>query len=182
MTVVEDRARRVAARHTRLDASAAGRARIVVGIDGSERSLNAFAWAVREAELRRCTVHVVMAWQHPQAYNAPNVWGLGMDPWIDTDSDLSTSAKLEAVRILERLTRKARPATNVPTRCEAIEGHPASVLLNAARDADLLVVGSRGHGGFVGMLMGSVSHHVLAHATCPVVVVPDPQDREADVL
>lgn len=152
------------------------RGRIVVGVDGSERSLHVLAWAVREAELRGCTVHVVMAWQLPQAYNAANVWGLGMDPWLDTDADLSTSAKLEAVRLVERLTQQARPAKNVPTRCEAIEGHPASVLLNAAKNADMLVVGSRGHGGFFGMLLGSVSLHVLAHSTCPVVVVPDSQD------
>jgi nucleotide-binding universal stress UspA family protein len=177
MTIVDDRSKRVGPRNAGSEDSPSRRGRIVVGIDGSERSLHALAWAVREAGLRGCTVHVVMAWQHPQAYNAANVWGLGIDPWIDTDANLSTSAKLEAVRLVERLTQQARPAKNLPTRCEAIEGHPASVLLSAAKNADLLVVGSRGHGGFVGMLIGSVSHHVLAHSPCPVVVVPDPQDR-----
>jgi nucleotide-binding universal stress UspA family protein len=52
-----------------------------------------------------------------------------------------------------------------------VQGHPAQVLADAAADADLLVVGSRGHGGFAGMLLGSVSHHVIAHARCPVVVI-----------
>lgn len=58
---------------------------------------------------------------------------------------------------------------------EVVEGHPAKVLVDMVSDSDLLVIGSRGHGGFAGSLLGSVSHHVVAHARCPVVVVPDPR-------
>ena len=61
-----------------------------------------------------------------------------------------------------------------------VEGHPAGILIEASAQADLLVVGSRGHGGFVGALLGSVSHRCVAHALCPVVVVPPPQSRAAN--
>jgi nucleotide-binding universal stress UspA family protein len=176
MTVVDDRS----PLNTDLPDSPSHRGRIVVGVDGSERSLHALAWAGREAELRHCTVHVVMAWHLPHAYNAPNVLGLGMDPWLDPNARPPTSAKLEAIRLVEEVTHRAGLAKNVHTRCEAIEGHPASVLLSAAKNARMLVVGSRGHGGFVGMLLGSVSHHVLAHSVCPVVVVPDPMGYPED--
>jgi nucleotide-binding universal stress UspA family protein len=150
-----------------------GSGRIVVGVDGSGRSMAALEWALEEARLRGCSVEAVMAWQHPQAYGAANVVGLGMDPSLETEEVLATSAAAEAVR----RAGQNGAADAVPTTWEAVEGHPAEVLVGTAEDADLLVVGSRGHGGFVGMLLGSVSQHVLAHAKCPVVVVPDPQHR-----
>ena len=151
------------------DASA-GTGRIVVGADDSVASLAALNWAVQQARHRGGSVHAVMAWQRPQAYGAANVWGVGMDPSFDAEA-LAASAATEAARLGERATH----IPDVAITTEAIEGHPAEVLLGAAEDADLLVVGSRGHGGFVGALLGSVSRHVVAHSPCPVVVVPDPQ-------
>lgn len=153
-----------------------GSGRIVVGVDGSAPSTKALGWALQEGQIRNSRVNVVMAWQQPQAYGAPNVWGLGMDPSFNADGFLTSAAEAQVAR----LAQQAGPSKGVQTMWEAIEGHPAEVLVEASKDADLLVVGSRGHGGFIGMLLGSVSQHVLAHARCPVVVVRDPQPHDAD--
>ena len=152
----------------------AGGDRLVVGLDGSVGSLAALRWAAQEARLHGGAVHAVMAWQHPQAYGAPNIWGLGMDASLDTET-LLASATAEAARLGEQAGR----SPDVVITTEAVEGHPAEVLLGAANGADLLVVGSRGHGGFVGSLLGSVSQHLVAHSRCPVVVVPNLQHDAA---
>lgn len=144
---------------------------IVVGMDGSTRSMAALAWAIAEARVRGCGVKIVMAWQQPQAYGAADVWGLGTDPSLDAAEVLASAAEAEAARLAEQ----AAPTGDVPMTWKTVEGHPVRVLVHTSESADLLVVGSRGHGGFVGMLLGSVSQNVLAHARCPVVVVPDPQ-------
>lgn len=141
--------------------------RIVVGVDGSTRSMAALEWAVSEARVRGGSVQAVLAWQPVQLSGE----SLGMGPSLEDDV-LESAAAEEAARLAER-TRSA----DVPMTWEAVQGHPAWVLVAAAEQADLLVVGSRGHGGFVGMLLGSVSQHVMSHARCPVVVVPDPQRR-----
>lgn len=148
-----------------------GTRRIVVGVDGSAGSIAALKWAVQEARQRGSSLSAVMAWQHPHAYYAVNVWGLGMDPSIDTERALASRAAAEVARLVE----EAGQGQDVAIACEAVEGHPAEVLLGVAERAELLVVGTRGHGRFVGTLLGSVSQHVLAHARCPVVVIPDPQ-------
>lgn len=145
--------------------------RIVVGVDGSEGSLAALTWAVHETRLRGGTLRVVMAWQMPQAFGSANVWGLGMDPSLDAETVLAEAAAKEA----DRLSADVDPGGEASMRWEAVEGHPAWALIGAAESADLLVVGSRGHGGFVGALLGSVSQHVVTHAGCPVVVIPHPQ-------
>jgi nucleotide-binding universal stress UspA family protein len=147
---------------------ASGEYRIVVGVDGSPGSMTALDWAVREAGQRGASVHAVMAWEYPQAY-ATNVWGLGMDPTLDIKEGLATATAAEASRIAGEVGE----AEDMAITSAAVEGHPARALLQAAEDADLLVVGSRGHGGFVGALLGSVSQHVVCHASCPVVVVPN---------
>ena len=152
--------------------ASSGTGRIVIGVDGSAGSTAALEWAVREAELRGGSVHAVMAWQHPRT-NAANAWGLGMDPSIDSQRALATAAAGEAARLGE----EASQGRDVAMTREAVEGHPAQALLAVAEDTDLLVVGSRGHGGFIGLLLGSVSQHVVAHARCPVVVVPAPEQR-----
>lgn len=148
---------------------AAGTGRIVVGVDGSTQAQAALQWALQEAELRGVPVQVVMAWRTVPVYNAPNIQALSSP--IITDQELAASAQAE----VERIARDAGQDGKVTVTGEAPEGHPARVLIDAAADAGALVVGSRGHGGFVGALLGSVSQHVVAHAMCPVVVVPDPQ-------
>ena len=146
-------------------------ARVVVGVDGSGGSIAALRWAAREASLRAIAVHVVMAWQRPMQYGAPNMFGPGMDPSYDIEKSLAAAGAEETARLVE----EARKERDVPMTWETIEGHPAMALLAVVEDADILVVGSRGHGGFVSALLGSVSQHVVAHARCPVVVIPGPE-------
>jgi nucleotide-binding universal stress UspA family protein len=144
---------------------------IVVGVDGSPGSLVALQWAAREARLRGAALRVVMAWQMPTTYGSANVVGLGTDPAMDAQAVLSEAAENET----SRLGAEVDPDLDVQMSWEVVQGHPAKALIDAAASADLLVVGSRGHGGFVGALLGSVSQHVVTHASCPVVVIPDPQ-------
>ena len=143
--------------------------RIVVGIDGSAGSGAALDWAVSEAQLRGVPVHAVMTWQEPQFYRAAGIGTLGMNLSEDTTRELSTAT----TRAVAQLAADASRGHNVVITSEAVEGNPAEVLLLAAEDAAVLVVGSGGYGRFVGVLLGSVSQHVVAHTRCPVVVVPE---------
>jgi nucleotide-binding universal stress UspA family protein len=138
--------------------------RVVVGVDGSEGSRLALVAAVEQAREHDATLTVVTTWTQPVAAGAP---GYASYQWI-SDADLSAVAKQQQADVLAAVLG-TEPSLKVEQ--EVVEGHPASVLVDAARDADLVVVGSRGHGGFVGMLLGSVSQHVAAHASCPVLVV-----------
>jgi nucleotide-binding universal stress UspA family protein len=131
---------------------------IVVGTDGSKASLRALEWAARQAEFTGSSLEIVTAWEWPTSYG----WSVIPDSY-DPAGDLK--AMLEP--ILATL-RAEHPNVEVTTRI--VEGHPAPVLIHASHGASLLVVGSRGHGEFVGMLIGSTSEHCVAHAACPVVV------------
>jgi nucleotide-binding universal stress UspA family protein len=142
--------------------------RIVVGVDGSPGSMAALGWAVDEARLRGTSLHVVMTWEMPQTYGSPSIVGMGMDPSLDAKAMLAEAADKEAARLAQDVL------PDVPTVWEVVQGHPGWKLTEVSDGADLLVVGSRGHGGFVGTLLGSVSQHVVAHAPCAVVVIPDP--------
>ncbi len=141
----------------------AGIGRIVVGVDGSNSSRKALAWAYDEAGHHGATLVVVMTW-HP-----PTTPPYGSIP----PEDYGGEPRREALELLERFTSELvpkDPAVDVHTSIE--EGrNPAKSLIERSSEADLVVVGSRGHGGFIGMLLGSVSQHVVAHAECPVVVV-----------
>jgi nucleotide-binding universal stress UspA family protein len=140
-------------------------ASIVVGIDGSENARAALRWAAGEAAVRNATLRVVYAWEYPYVALAAGPAGGALPPLIDlqeaataTCDQIVDEAELPPGLTLERVVR---------------EGSPARVLLEeAAKDADLLVVGSRGHGGFVGLLVGSVATQVVNHAEIPTVVVP----------
>jgi nucleotide-binding universal stress UspA family protein len=143
--------------------------RIVVGVDGSPGSKAALEWAIREAQVRASSVHILVVWQYPLATPA-NVWGLGMDPSLDVQQAVEAAS----TEVASRLGLTASAQGDAATTWAATEGDPARALLAASEDADLVVVGSRGHGAFVGALLGSVSHQVVAHAHCPVVVVPNP--------
>jgi nucleotide-binding universal stress UspA family protein len=140
--------------------------RIVVGVDGSECSKNALAWALTQARWTGATVEAVSAWQEPAMYgfiyaSAPAVFeGEGIS---------SLTAKVLQETVAE-VTDHAGAPVDVVTR--TVEGPPAQVLLQAAAGAQLLVVGSRGHGAFSGMLLGSVSQHCVQQAPCPVTVIP----------
>jgi nucleotide-binding universal stress UspA family protein len=134
--------------------------RIVVGVDGSMSSSAALDWAARQAELTGAHVEVVMAWEWPMVYGAPYAFPVEYDPMAD------------ATRVLDEVISHAAAAhPTVDFRPIVTEGHPAPALVAASKGADLLVVGSRGHGEFAGMLLGSVSEHCVTNAHCPVFVL-----------
>jgi nucleotide-binding universal stress UspA family protein len=137
------------------------RRRIVVGVDGSESSLAALRWAVRQAELTGAPLEVVSAWEWPVSYSG---WETPLPPDYDPAD--------EARRQLDKaVSAVLTPGDAIEVRQSVIEGHPAPVLEALSKTADLVVVGSHGHGEFVGMLLGSVSEHCVTHCHCPVVVI-----------
>ncbi|HEY2075372.1 MAG TPA: universal stress protein [Streptosporangiaceae bacterium] len=137
------------------------RRRIVVGVDGSESSLAALRWAVRQAELTGAPLEAVSAWEWPVSYSG---WETPMPPDYDPAD--------EAQRQLDKAVSAAlTPADAIEVRRSVIEGHAAPVLEALSKTADLVVVGSHGHGEFAGMLLGSVSEHCATHCHCPVVVI-----------
>lgn len=137
--------------------------KIVVGVDGSAGSLEALRWAFAEAALRGSTLEAVAVWQYPMMTTIP---AFGAVPEI---ADLSEQTEQTLRVTLADAGVASTP--EVPVTIAVAEGAPAAALLAAAADADLLVVGSRGHGGFAGLLLGSVSHQLTMHSRCPVVVV-----------
>jgi len=141
--------------------------RIVVGIDGSAESKQALRWAVAEAKLRGAALRVVHTWFFP--YIAP---GPGVDPVL-LDADLIETVRRLAEELVDgELAELGDTTSGVDIERAVVEGAPAPALLEAAEGADLLVVGSRGRGGFTGLLLGSVSQQCAHHAPCPLVIVP----------
>jgi nucleotide-binding universal stress UspA family protein len=138
--------------------------RIVVGVDGSEPARAALRWAVAQARLTGAAVEAVIAWHYP--YLAA---GYGWAPLavMQAPDFAETAEKL----VTDVVSSVVDPAAAVPVTTKAAEGSPAGVLLDAARGAQLLVVGSRGLGGFTEALLGSVSQHCVHHAPCPVVII-----------
>ena len=141
--------------------------RIVVGIDGSKGSDEALRFALAEARLRGVGLRIVCAWATPTAAYA----GMAYVPTFDLRDVEEEAAQLKLKAAVESLG--ADPGVAVET--VALEGHPADTLLSQASGADLLVVGSRGLGGFSSLLLGSVSQQVVHHAPCPVAIVPHPK-------
>ncbi len=133
--------------------------RIVVGVDGSQSSLDALSWAGRQAAMTSASLEVVTTWEWPSSYGWAVPVPEDFDPERDVRQTLETT--LEPVRA-------AHPQVQVTAR--VVSGHPAPALVEASKGAELLVVGSRGHGEFVGMVIGSVSEYCAAHAFCPVLV------------
>ncbi|ALV39227.1 universal stress protein [Streptomyces sp. CdTB01] len=136
-------------------------ATIVVGIDGSPASAKALDWATEEARLRGAVLRILHAWSSP--YHGSEI------------------ARRACEAVHEPLQRAAEEtidaalghtmALDVAIERRTVQGPPTQALIEAAQDADLLVVGARGHGGFATLLLGSVSHQCALHAPCPVVIV-----------
>ena len=133
---------------------------IVVGVDGSDPSKRALTWAAHQAKLTGAQLNVVTTWEYPPT--------LGWAPPYPSDFDPNKDAT-KALRDTVDAVLGSDPG--MPLQLTVAEGHPAFVLTEAAEGAELLVVGSRGHGAFAGMVLGSVSEYCAAHAPCPVVVV-----------
>jgi nucleotide-binding universal stress UspA family protein len=144
---------------------------IVVGVDGSDESVEACAWALEEARLRGAALRVVHAWQYLPIVAEP----LAALPPMPID-ELVAGARTVAEQVVARATGDTAAGVEVDYRI--VEGPAAAAVIDAARDADLLVVGSRGRGGFTGLLLGSVSQQVVHHAPCPVVVLPRHTHRD----
>ena len=138
---------------------------IIVGIDGSIHSRRALEWAISEAAVRDMPLTVLTVQQAVMSY-----WGPVIYPG---DGDLTEHARKvaqeETDSALAKLSAEARPPE---VTVLAVPGAPAEELLKRAEDADMIVVGSRGAGGFKKLLLGSVSSTVTHHAHCPVVVIP----------
>jgi nucleotide-binding universal stress UspA family protein len=138
--------------------------RIVAGIDGSPSSISALRWAIRQAGLTGATVDAMIAWHYPASAG-----GYG---WAPTGTGTAFDFKENAEKVLaDAISTACDLGSSVPVRARVVEGNAAQVLLDASDGADLLVVGSRGHGGFTEALLGSVSQHCVHHAHCPVVVI-----------
>lgn len=140
--------------------------RIVVGVDGSDASKQALRWAARQAELTKGVVEAVAAWNIPHLYGA-RAW---LPPSSTEEAALKDRAHKELSDAVEETVGASPP---VEVRIEVRYGTAAGVLIDASRDAAVLVVGSRGLGGFSGLLLGSVAQHCVQHAACPVLVVRD---------
>jgi nucleotide-binding universal stress UspA family protein len=136
-----------------------GKPRIVVGVDGSGPSEEALRWAARFADMFGAELEVVTAWEYPSSYG----WAAIAPEW-DPAQDMT--------KVLEDAAHAVfgdRPPDGMQLIVR--EGVAAKVLLDASKDAVMVVVGSRGHGGFAGLLLGSVSANVAEHASCPVFIV-----------
>src|SRR5579875_870296 len=138
------------------------KARVLVGVDGSASACKALEWALHYADAVGGQVVAVSVW-----HGALYVVGPGVMPPPPYDAGQAAQDTLTAAVTAVAGAR----ASAIEQRIE--NGSPAEVLIDLSRDADLLVVGSRGHGGFTGMLLGSVSSHCVHHAHCPVAVIRD---------
>lgn len=132
---------------------------VVVGIDGSAASLEALEWAAHQAELTTANLEIVMTWDWPMTYG----WAVPVPEGYDPEQDVQ-----KAVQQVEADVRAKHPAIEITAR--VLRGHPAPLLVEESKGADVLVVGSRGHGEFVGMVIGSVSEYSATNAHCPVLV------------
>ena len=139
-----------------------GGERIVVGVDGSPSSCQALRWAARQAKLTGASLEVVTSWELPTSYGWMPPYPSEFDPVGEAKRNLQAT-----------VAEVLGDDPGIDVTITAVEGHPAPVLIDAARGASLLVIGSRGHGALAGMFIGSVSNHCVSHAPCPVTVVRD---------
>jgi nucleotide-binding universal stress UspA family protein len=149
--------------------SSDGIGRIVVGVDGSEHARRTLHWAVDEARLRKWAVIAVYAHAIPTLFVAPDPV-LGASPPV-SDPEITKRLEEAAEKMLAEEIDQV-DSDDVTIERRVVTGSAPDALLRAAREGDLLVVGSRGLGGFKGLLLGSVSQQVVHHAACPVVIVP----------
>jgi nucleotide-binding universal stress UspA family protein len=139
--------------------------RIVVGIDGSGHSRRALEWAIKEAAVRRVPLTVITVHEIAVGY-----WGSGVA--YPEDHAVAEHARQAAQTEVDKVLAEVGESRPESVTVESVSGTPPEELIRASRDADMVVVGSRGAGGFARLLMGSVSNQVAHHAHCPVVVIP----------
>ncbi len=137
---------------------------VLVGVDGSKQSVAALAWAARYAAATGARVRAILAWHYPGAVGGPAIEVAPEAIHHQTEEQMRETLNEMVAQVY---------GSQAPAGVEAMlgYGHAAQVLVEASKEADLLVVGSRGHREFAGMLIGSVSLHCVAGAACPVVVI-----------
>jgi nucleotide-binding universal stress UspA family protein len=138
--------------------------KIVVGVEGSDGSLEALKWAMGEARLRGAEIVALHAWTYPVVTGT-------FEAVVPADIKVDFAA--ESKELLDRTIKTITGGNGgVTVRPEVVQKPAAQALIEASRDADLLVIGSRGLGGFRGLLLGSVGQQCAHHASCPVVIIP----------
>ena len=145
--------------------SGGNKPRIVVGVDGSASSEQALRWALRQAKLTGAGIEAVTAWHFPFISGGYTWPPAGL---MVSTTDFRKSAERVLADTVSRATSGDLPA---PVTQEVLEGDAAAVLIRESAGADLLVIGSRGHGGLAEAMLGSVGQHCVHHAACPVVIV-----------
>jgi nucleotide-binding universal stress UspA family protein len=135
---------------------------VVVGVDGSDASVAALSWAGHYGAATGAAVWALHIWHYPTSAALPP----GVTPPQVTDE-----VKANQHKELDEAIAKANLDPAAPVESKIAYGHPAEVLINESQNVSLIVIGHRGHGGFSGMLTGSVAQHVINHAACPVVLV-----------
>ena len=142
---------------------------IIVGVDGSGHSQRALEWAMEEAAIRHAPLTILTV--HPAIMG---YFGSMVTTPVDLEftEQIQAAVKLEADRVLAGLTGSHPESVTV----KAVHGFPVEEFVSASKGADLVVLGSRGAGGFTRMLMGSTAGQVVQHAHCPVLIIP-PEDR-----
>lgn len=139
---------------------------VIVGVDGSQDSVRATKWAAEYAKHIGAPLQVVIAWEVTTLY----------DETISSKWD-HTAVEKKHREVADRVVSEALgDGAQADVRVE--HGNAAEVMVRASPDAQLIVVGSRGHGGFTGMLLGSVSQHLVTHARCPVTVLPHEKTKK----
>jgi nucleotide-binding universal stress UspA family protein len=142
---------------------------IVVGVDGSEGAAIALDFAIEEAALRDSKLRIVSAWEIPASVLASVVAG---KEFYEEFRETAIRVAAEAAALVEE------KEPDVEHEEIVVEGQAAKALLDNATDAELMVVGRRGHGSFTEMLLGSISRQVVVHAKCPLVIVPSPKLKQ----
>jgi nucleotide-binding universal stress UspA family protein len=140
-----------------------GTRRIVVGVDGSDLSIEATGYAFAQASQRGLGLTVLHAWD-ANAFTSSVALSVVVEPWAELEAEQEEITSAAIAGWTEKYPQ-------LDVRAQVVQGRPADILLDACEGAELLVVGSRGRGGFRGLLLGSVSRHVLHRAHCPVAVV-----------
>lgn len=142
---------------------------IIVGVDGSQHSLSALDWALNEADLRKTPLTVITV-----SPIVSGIYGPGYAPadYYPVEEESRSQAEKATQELVNEAAGRRGGPPGVPVTVRALSGLAADELINASGDAELLVVGARGAGGFARLVMGSVSTQVTHHALCPVVIVP----------
>jgi nucleotide-binding universal stress UspA family protein len=144
--------------------------RIIVGVDGSGHSQRALKWAMNEAAVRHLPLSILTVHQAIVGYAG----GVVTSPQdLELTEQIQAAVKADADKVLAELNGPHPESVTV----KAVHGFPVEELVNASRDADMIVLGSRGAGGFTRLMLGSTAGQVVQHAHCPVTIVP-PEDRD----